>query len=139
MEHCNSLLLFIWIYFNISLLLGEPVYYTPYIEKCEYEKAKDASKLQTIWSCAESDVHVGYFTVDKNLNMNLFTLFVKSKTNWTTAPVIVWLQGQPGCTSLYAVFGQNGPCRIDDNFSMIKNQYTWTYEYNVLYIDNLVR
>lgn len=53
-------------------------------------------------------------------------------------PVLLWLQGGPGASSLYALFTENGPLRIEKDLSVVLRNYTWNKEYAVLYIDNPV-
>lgn len=118
-------------------LLCQPTFYSPFIDECNYEGARILSKRNTDTIFKDNEVHGGYFTVNKKLDINLYSLFVKSKKGWKSASLIVWLQGQPACTSLYAVFGQNGPYRLANN-TLSKNEHTWTDEYNVLYLDNMV-
>ncbi len=133
-------LMVLWIFRNIDELSGN-TYYTSFIEVCDYAGARNASKVEDDALFKDNEVHGGYFTVNKKLDINLYSLFVKSSADWKDAPLIVWLQGQPACTSLYAVFGQNGPHRVinaDGQLTLIKNEYAWTDKFNVLYLDSMV-
>jgi len=56
-----------------------------------------------------------------------------------TAPLVVWLQGGPGASSLFGAFAENGPFRveaIDNNVTLVRNEHTWAQHAHMLYIDN---
>ncbi|KAJ6633431.1 Vitellogenic carboxypeptidase [Pseudolycoriella hygida] len=54
-------------------------------------------------------------------------------------PVVLWLQGGPGSSSLFGLFTENGPFFInDDRISIRKNPYSWHTKYNLIFIDNPV-
>jgi carboxypeptidase C (cathepsin A) len=51
-------------------------------------------------------------------------------------PLVVWFTGGPGCSSLLALFQENGPFVIDDGQFYIKpNPEPWNKRANVLYIE----
>jgi hypothetical protein len=43
---------------------------------------------------------------------NIHYLFVEAKTNSATAPVLIWTNGGPGCSSLLGFTQENGPFSI---------------------------
>lgn len=80
----------------------------------------------------------GYLTVNKAYNSNLFFWFYEAKNNAAKAPVILWLQGGPGASSLYGMLMENGPFGVNSNGKAEARKYTWQQNYNMLYIDNPV-
>ena len=53
-----------------------------------------------------------------------------------TAPVTLWMTGGPGCSSEVALFGENGPCTVNEGGNAtIRNPYSWNGKSNLLYID----
>ena len=51
---------------------------------------------------------------------------------------MVWLQGGPGSSSMFAVFNENGPYIVDKDIKISLNKYSWTQQFSMLYIDNPV-
>jgi carboxypeptidase C (cathepsin A) len=64
-------------------------------------------------------------------------VYIESLNNATTDPVLIWLNGGPGCSSLLGLFNENGPFVFDDGESQIKpNPYPWNSRANLLYIES---
>ena len=51
------------------------------------------------------------------------------------APLVLWLQGGPGGSSLFGLFVEHGPYYVDENRSLNIRPTSWNIPYNVLYID----
>lgn len=53
-----------------------------------------------------------------------------------SAPTVLWLTGGPGCSSEVALFGENGPCKVNaDGTGTIRNAYSWNERANLIYVD----
>ncbi|XP_054262082.1 venom serine carboxypeptidase-like [Macrosteles quadrilineatus] len=114
---------------------NQPLYLTPYIES---GRIYDARLLALVPPMLEGLISFsGYLTVDKQYNSNLFFWFFPSETSWETKPVLLWLQGGPGASSLLGLLFENGPIRLT-KVGLKKNPYSWSKLYNVIYIDNPV-
>jgi len=51
-------------------------------------------------------------------------------------PLVIWLQGGPGCSSLIGLLEENGPCLVNiDGQGTHINPYSWTEAAHVLYLD----
>eukprot|EP01084_Bolivina_argentea_P120315 213248_1 len=72
-------------------------------------------------------------------NNSYFYWFFESRNNAPNDPLIMWLQGGPGCSSQIANLVENGPCHIINNGSNINdtilNPYSWNSKANLLYVD----
>jgi len=65
----------------------------------------------------------------------------ESRSNPATDPFILWLTGGPGCSSLLALFYENGPYVFTDqnlNTNLSLNPYSWNSFANLLYVDQPV-
>lgn len=82
--------------------------------------------------------YAGYFTVNKEFNSNLFFWFFPAQIHSENAPVVLWLQGGPGASSLYGLFTENGPFSITKKQQLLNRKYSWHINHNIIYIDNPV-
>ncbi|XP_045806861.1 serine carboxypeptidase-like 45 isoform X1 [Trifolium pratense] len=77
----------------------------------------------------------GYVTVDNKKHKSLFYYFAESETDPSSKPLVLWLNGGPGCSSLgVGAFSENGPFRPNGEF-LIKNEHSWNKEVNMLYLE----
>ncbi|VDO06327.1 unnamed protein product [Rodentolepis nana] len=54
------------------------------------------------------EIYSGYLE-GSNSNIQLHYVFAEAKNNSDTAPLVLWLNGGPGCSSLMGFFTENGP------------------------------
>jgi serine carboxypeptidase 1 len=80
----------------------------------------------------------GYVEVNKEYNSNMFYALQYAKNDSSTRPLVIYLQGGPGATSLFGDFLENGPQKLLVNMSVVEREHTWTNHANMLYIDNPV-
>ncbi|VDM13721.1 unnamed protein product [Wuchereria bancrofti] len=63
--------------------------------------------------------------------------FVESQRDSSNDPLILWLSGEPSCSSLNSLFSGNGPFRPNsDNMTLSENNYSWNKVANVLYLES---
>ena len=60
------------------------------------------------------------------------------QNNPKDAPVVLWLQGGPGASSLFGLFVENGPFMVTQNKTLKGRKYNWSISHNLIYIDNPV-
>jgi len=80
----------------------------------------------------------GYITVNQQEDANMFYYFAPSQSNPATDPIILWLQGGPGCSSLFGSWVEMGPVLIQKTGGFHNNQYTWNVNASMLFIDSPV-
>jgi len=88
------------------------------------------------------DQYAGYITLE-GTTKNIFYWFFTSQDNPTNDPVILWLQGGPGCSDMGGgLFLENGPYypSVTDfntkTVDIIENVNSWNQHANVIYIDS---
>ncbi|XP_042048704.1 serine carboxypeptidase-like 45 [Salvia splendens] len=78
----------------------------------------------------------GYVSVDQNEERALFYYFVEAEIDPASKPLVLWLNGGPGCSSLgVGAFSENGPFRPSGN-GLVRNEHSWNREANVLYLES---
>ncbi|KAF8694268.1 hypothetical protein HU200_038406 [Digitaria exilis] len=77
----------------------------------------------------------GYVSVDDAGKRALFYYFVEAEVDPASKPLVLWLNGGPGCSSLgVGAFSENGPFRPSGQV-LVKNEYSWNKEANVIYLE----
>ncbi|KAJ9586802.1 hypothetical protein L9F63_019588 [Diploptera punctata] len=113
---------------------------TPLIESGNLSEARNLSRVSGGPFSKDVLSYSGFFTVNETHNSNMFFWFFPAEKRYETAPVILWLQGGPGASSLYGLFEEIGPYKISETTktSLIMNPYSWHKDHSLLFIDNPV-
>ncbi|PIA46400.1 hypothetical protein AQUCO_01500142v1, partial [Aquilegia coerulea] len=83
------------------------------------------------------DQYSGYLTVDPTAGRALFYYFVESPENSSTNPLVLWLNGGPGCSSLIGAMEEQGPFRVNsDGKTLYTNVYAWNNVANVIFLES---
>ncbi|KAG0298766.1 hypothetical protein BGZ96_007641 [Linnemannia gamsii] len=53
-------------------------------------------------------------------------------------PLIIWLQGGPGASSMIGLFYETGPIHVTENFKLTRSNITWANEYSMLFVEQPV-
>ncbi len=62
--------------------------------------------------------------------------FFEARNDPDSAPLALWLNGGPGCSSMIGLFQENGPCQFYNNDTTPSlNPYSWNEYANMLYVD----
>ncbi|GAB4836462.1 Serine carboxypeptidase-like 28 [Ancistrocladus abbreviatus] len=82
--------------------------------------------------------YAGYVTVDKEAGRSLFYWLIESQSGSTSKPLVLWLNGGPGCSSVaYGASEEVGPFRVQpDGKTLTLSRYAWNYEANLLFLDS---
>ncbi|CAI0411534.1 unnamed protein product [Linum tenue] len=81
--------------------------------------------------------YAGYVTVDETQQRKLFYYFVEAETNSTSKPLVLWLNGGPGCSSVGGgAFTEHGPFKPNAAGYLVKNDYSWNKEANMIYLES---
>ena len=115
---------------------GQPLYLTPLINSGQIHQAKQMAMVEPLVPGVSSSS--GYITVDNTTDANMFFWKVDTNRNGGKAPLILWLQGGPGASSMFGLFAEMGPFQVDENLKVSHRVAAWTHMYNMVFIDNPV-
>ena len=76
-------------------------------------------------------------TVPSDCSQNMWFWFFESRNSPSTAPLALWLNGGPGCSSMIGLFQENGPCTFNNvaGSTPVLNPHSWNNYANMLYVD----
>ncbi|KAL3523313.1 hypothetical protein ACH5RR_016147 [Cinchona calisaya] len=84
----------------------------------------------------------GYVAVNLHPPKNLFYYFVQSERNPSMDPVVLWLNGGPGCSSFDGFVYEHGPFNFEASKkqgelpTLHLNPYSWSKVSNMIYLDS---
>ena len=86
-----------------------------------------------------SKQYSGYLDVSNTKHYHYW--FIECEKNPKDAPVVLWLNGGPGCSSLIGLVYEHGPFRIDDTTTpptLYRFDYHWARLANMIYLESPV-
>ncbi|KAF0747662.1 hypothetical protein AaE_007642 [Aphanomyces astaci] len=66
----------------------------------------------------------------------MFYWLVESESNPSTDPLVLWLNGGPGCSSLGGFFTDLGPFVVQSDLSVKRNPYAWNRKANMVFLES---
>ncbi|KAG5925572.1 hypothetical protein E4U42_004151 [Claviceps africana] len=75
---------------------------------------------------------------DNDKDKHLFYWFFESRNDPKNDPVVLWLNGGPGCSSLTGLFMELGPASINNKVELVHNPYSWNANASVIFLDQPV-
>uniref|UniRef100_M1AZE1 Serine carboxypeptidase n=1 Tax=Solanum tuberosum TaxID=4113 RepID=M1AZE1_SOLTU len=87
------------------------------------------------------ELETGYIGVGDSDDVQLFYYFIKSESNPKSDPLILWLIGGPGCSSISGLLLEIGPITFEPaeyngSFpSLVLNPHTWTKVVSFIFLD----
>lgn len=77
--------------------------------------------------------------IQQNYSINTFFWFIEARTNASTSPLTIYINGGPGSSSMVGLFQETGPCEVveiaQDRLGTQARDWGWDRSSNVLYID----
>ncbi|GFP85104.1 serine carboxypeptidase 1 [Phtheirospermum japonicum] len=117
----------------------------PYLGFKPASSAPEAALVTTIPGfngTLPSKHYSGYVTLDESHGKRLFYYFVESKRNSAKDPIVLWLNGGPGCSSFDGFIYEHGPFNFEARKprgslpKLYLNPYSWSKVSSVLYLDS---
>ncbi|CAK64347.1 unnamed protein product (macronuclear) [Paramecium tetraurelia] len=107
---------------------------TKALEKDEVDIAKLNALFGTNY---QGEIYSGYLSANDNGSVQFHYLFYPAIDSASEKPLILWLLGGPGCSSMIAAFTESGPYTfISESIEFEENPHTWTAFANLLYIES---
>ncbi|KZV50996.1 serine carboxypeptidase-like 50-like [Dorcoceras hygrometricum] len=83
----------------------------------------------------------GYLSVNSSTSSAIFYAFYEAQSPYNNTPlsqlpILIWLQGGPGCSSMIGNFYELGPWRVNQQFSLDPNPGSWNKIFGLLFLDN---
>ncbi|EJD54383.1 peptidase S10, serine carboxypeptidase [Auricularia subglabra TFB-10046 SS5] len=76
----------------------------------------------------------GYLDISDD--RHLFFWFFEARNLPETAPLLLWLNGGPGCSSSTGLLMELGPCRIaEGGLNTTVNEFSWNTNFNIIFLD----
>jgi len=77
--------------------------------------------------------------LDVGNGRDLFFYFFESRSKPSEDPVIMWINGGPGCSSALGLFMELGPCSVKDDPKSLNdtkvNPNSWNSNANIFFLD----
>lgn len=106
------------------------------------EQARAASKVTGAGLDNGTVSYAGFFTTQQATDNNMFFWYFQAQNGDPNAPLLIWLQGGPGGSSMFALFSEMGPYSLvpdgKGSFQPVRKEITWNDQYGMLFIDNPV-
>eukprot|EP01100_Stratorugosa_tubuloviscum_P010959 TRINITY_DN47_c1_g1_i1.p1 TRINITY_DN47_c1_g1~~TRINITY_DN47_c1_g1_i1.p1 ORF type:complete len:451 (+),score=180.14 TRINITY_DN47_c1_g1_i1:106-1458(+) len=64
--------------------------------------------------------------------------FVESQNDPVNDPLVLWLNGGPGCSSLLGLLTENGPFRVQEDGNLGINAWSWNAKANMVFLESPV-
>ncbi|OQS02728.1 serine protease family S10 [Thraustotheca clavata] len=79
--------------------------------------------------------YAGHIDLPSN-GQKMFYWHVESQHSPENDPLVLWLNGGPGCSSLGGFFTEIGPFVVQRDLSVKLNQYTWARKTNLVFLES---
>lgn len=81
-------------------------------------------------------MYSGYLDIPNSNGKSLHYILVESQNDPANDPLVLWLNGGPGCSSLDGFIYEHGPYVFpDEGTTLQKNQWSWNTNASVIYLE----
>lgn len=80
----------------------------------------------------------GYLEADSQQPTNRFWhyWFVESQSDPSKDPLVLWLNGGPGCSSLLGLLTELGPFAVNSDGQVVENPFAWNKKANIIFMES---
>lgn len=78
----------------------------------------------------------GYLEADGKQNRFWHYWFTESQSDPSKDPLVLWLNGGPGCSSLLGLLTELGPYSVTKEGSVVENPFSWNKRANVVFMES---
>ncbi|KAK9827845.1 hypothetical protein WJX74_005191 [Apatococcus lobatus] len=101
------------------------------------EAERDRVRSLPGWGPVDFGLYGGYINVDKEAGRHLYYAFAESLDSPSHDPLVLWVNGGPGCSSMAGGFlSELGPFYATKGNNLQRNEYAWNRVANVLFLDS---
>ncbi|CAK4763027.1 hypothetical protein LEN26_001312 [Aphanomyces euteiches] len=79
--------------------------------------------------------YAGHLALPSN-GQKMFYWLIESENYPTNDPLVLWLNGGPGCSSLGGFFTELGPFVVQSDLSVKRNKYAWNRKANMVFLES---
>lgn len=115
----------------------EPLLLSPLIASGRLDEALERSRVVEP-ATGEAMGEAGFITTDTDRTKHMFYWYFPAQNGNASAPLVVWLQGGPGGSSLFGLFSEMGPYHLTEKLEPVRRNSTWNRENGMIFIDNPV-
>ena len=112
-----------------------PNFVTPLLEQGKFEEAQQHSKVH-LPDFNATELYSGFFTIDKKTSSNTYFIYTTPVSGRKDAPVLLWLNGGPGASSLLGFFDELGPFGVDEHLKIKPRDISWARDAHLIAMDN---
>lgn len=113
------------------------------VKRLRCSKGSDAQKAGI---CGDATSYAGYVNFPPNTMrevrhehpVHTFFWYFEAQKDPQDSPLVLWVNGGPGGSSMFGLFTEHGPCQVEANLETSAREWSWNREFNVLYVDQPV-
>ncbi len=125
---------------NITHNVEEPDLVYSSIQRRLAGVSSDSHLVESLPGLSENiKQYAGHITIDPTLSSNIFYWLFEPEENAESLPLIIWMNGGPGCSSMDGLWLELGPLRLDPSGKSVSlNKASWHKAANILFVDQPV-
>lgn len=118
--------------------VGEPLLLSKVLSEQGPHAARALSAVALPSFVQGFESYSGFLHTDDAGDKEMFFWYFPPRSGKVDAPLLIWLQGGPGGSSMMGLFAEMGPIELDAELRPHPKAVTWNDRYGMLFIDNPV-